>query len=162
MQSLVFPATCKILLAMTTANTFGKWLEAQRKTANLTQGELARRVGCTRAYISSLEREVVESKSGRPIQPSLEIVDSIARSIGIPLPIARKAAGYYSPADDASEEEKQMLAYYQDLSPEGKSIAAALIQALHSREIELENKQLEELGLRRNEILFDVSIVGKG
>lgn len=99
------------------ALTFGKWLKDARKLAGLTQDQLAKRAGCTHAYISALEREVVESKSNRPIQPSLEIVDAIARALGAPSPVARRIAGYHVAAPQESESENQLVAYFRDLPP---------------------------------------------
>lgn len=115
-------------------NTFGKWLEDQRKRARLTQEELGRRVGCTRAYISSLERGVTESKSGRPIQPSKEIVDAIARGLGVPQSLARQYADYYSPVAEGDEMETQLLAYFRSLSPDRKHIAFGIVQLLQYQE----------------------------
>lgn len=103
--------------------TFNKWLESARKSAGLTQGELARRAGCTRAYISSLERGVIEGASNEPIKPSLKIVDAIARGLGVPSQIPRRLAGYHAPAaDGVSEIESQLLAYYREMTPDRQAI----------------------------------------
>lgn len=138
--------------------TFGKWLEAHRKHAGLTQKELSIRAGCTRAYISLLERGIVESKTGRPIQPGRDIVDALARALGVPIPVARRAAGYAVVEEMASEVERYLMEYFRNLSPDGKSIAVVLLKALHDREIAIARIEMPELG----QIIEDVSIIGQG
>lgn len=81
-----------MIFAMSTK--FGNWLATNRKRAGLTQEELGERAGCTRGYISALERGVTESKSQRPIRPDLALVDSIARALQVSQAEARIAAGY--------------------------------------------------------------------
>jgi transcriptional regulator with XRE-family HTH domain len=156
-SSLILDISAKVLLDM---ETFGKWLAHHRKKAGLTQDGLGKRAGCTGAYISSLERDVVESKSGRPIQPSIELVDAIARGLGVPQSVARKAAGYDSASPEDNKTEKQLLAYFRDLSIDGQSIALALLQTLHSREMTiLQNmRERSNLGLKEGEELQELPL----
>ncbi len=51
---------------------------ALREKKGLTQDELARRVGVTKAYISLLE-------SGARTNPSLDVLRRLAKALGVPL-----------------------------------------------------------------------------
>jgi transcriptional regulator with XRE-family HTH domain len=51
---------------------------ALREKKGLTQDELARRVGVTKAYISLLE-------SGTRTNPSLDVLRRLAKALGVPL-----------------------------------------------------------------------------
>lgn len=114
--------------------TFSTWLEQTRKASGLTQEELARRAGCTRAYISLLERAVVETSSNEPVKPSLKIVDALARSLGVPAQIPRRLAGYHSPdAESLDQIESRLLAYFRELSPDRQSIIVGIAQLLHDQ-----------------------------
>lgn len=74
--------------------SFGKWLSDAREAADLTQPELAKRVGVSVSYISALEREEPTGKYGKPRRASIEKVDRIAKALGIPADEARLKAGY--------------------------------------------------------------------
>lgn len=58
-----------------------------RKQANLTQVELARRVGVTQTYISELE-------TGKKDSPSLRLLSRIAAELGVTIPelLTKKAS----------------------------------------------------------------------
>lgn len=111
---------------------FGEWLTARRTARSLTQQQLAEAAGCTRAYVSSLERGVIEAKSGRPIQPSREMVTAFANALRAPIAEALEAAGWKSAASPQPAED-EMLAYFRALPDEQRQDALALIRALHDR-----------------------------
>lgn len=73
---------------------FGEWLRLARKTARLTQGEVAKRAGISTSYVSTLERNAGHPITEAEPQPKLEVVDSIARAVGVEIDEARLAAGY--------------------------------------------------------------------
>lgn len=74
--------------------TFGKWLLDNRKAARLTQGELAKRAGISTSYVSTLEREEPHHITNAPPQPAINVVESIAQSLGVEIDDALLAAGY--------------------------------------------------------------------
>lgn len=75
-------------------NRFGTWVRTLRKEAKMTQGQLAKRANCSIAYISALELNRPHSVSDVPIQPSRQVVDSIAKALRADIDEARIAAGY--------------------------------------------------------------------
>jgi transcriptional regulator with XRE-family HTH domain len=74
--------------------TFGQWLKTKRAELRISGGDLETRSGVSRQYISNLERELKQEKSGKPVQPSIEIVDKIAKALNSDIDEARIAAGY--------------------------------------------------------------------
>ncbi len=56
--------------------TFGAWLRKQRRSVDLSQGELAGRIGCARVTIQKLEAE--------DLRPSKQLAEAIAQYFGIP------------------------------------------------------------------------------
>ena len=57
-------------------HSFGKWLRHRRRGLDLTQEELAHRVGCAPITIRKLE--------GDEMRPSKQLAESLSRSLGIP------------------------------------------------------------------------------
>lgn len=76
------------------SDSFGKKLQKWREDARINQSELARRVGVSPNYISNLERDYSPTAKGGKPQPSVEVVDKIAKALGINVNEARLAAGY--------------------------------------------------------------------
>lgn len=77
-----------------------KW----REHANVSQAELARRMGVSRNYISNLERDFSPTAKGGKPQPSVETCDKIARALGVDIAEVRLAAGYAAPGEFALPE----------------------------------------------------------
>ena len=77
---------------------FGTWLRAARLKSGLSQEELAKLCGVTGAYVSLLEQGEADAEGVvRDIHPSPEVVDAMARALGVPYEEARAAAGYGPP-----------------------------------------------------------------
>lgn len=57
------------------ASTFADRLKAYRKAANLTQGQLAKKVGCRPLTVSKIERGYRK--------PSWEMVQRLSRALGL-------------------------------------------------------------------------------
>jgi transcriptional regulator with XRE-family HTH domain len=83
-----------MMLAYVHFMTFGEWLKAKRAELRFSGGDLERRSGVSRQYISNLERGTVQEKSRNPIQPSVEIVEKLAKALDADIDEARLAAGY--------------------------------------------------------------------
>ena len=98
---------------------FGEWLYRVRKRVGLSQQELADLSGCSKSYISTLERGAVHSGSGGEIRPSEEIVAAIANALNAPINDARLAAGYKTLVYERTESSQGDLIYELDHSDEG-------------------------------------------
>src|SRR5687768_1699145 len=57
--------------------SFASWLKARRRALDLTQAELADRVGCTTATIKKIEQDMR--------RPSKEIAERMAEALELPL-----------------------------------------------------------------------------
>jgi transcriptional regulator with XRE-family HTH domain len=80
--------------SFTNTMTFGNWLRNQINNANLSNAELARRVGVSATYIGNLVRDFSpNTKKGRG-RPSEDVVEQIAKALGADINEARRAAGY--------------------------------------------------------------------
>lgn len=86
---------------------FSQWLSAARKESGMTQPELAAKAKTSKQYISNLERNSPHPVTGAPPQPSVEIVDNLAKALGVPLSEARLAAGYAPPENEMDSKELQ-------------------------------------------------------
>lgn len=92
---------------------FGTWLRNARKAAALSQERLAslaatHGVRVTGAYISNLERGYDTNKAGKPIRPSHELVEALAKALRVPIDDALLAAGY-APVDTPLKESAGFL-----------------------------------------------------
>jgi transcriptional regulator with XRE-family HTH domain len=73
---------------------FGQWLRAHRTNKRMTVESLARKAGISKQYLSVLERAPKHPLTGKAVQPKVEIVDRIAKALGVSVDEARIAAGY--------------------------------------------------------------------
>lgn len=80
--------------------SFGTWLYDKRKAANKSQDELAELAGCSKNYISILERNAPHTATGALPTPSRRVVIAIADALGVARAEALDVAGY-APADPA-------------------------------------------------------------
>jgi transcriptional regulator with XRE-family HTH domain len=135
------------------SKTFGQQLAGWRKTAGLTQGEVARRVGVTPTYISHLEREAGPAGSGEKLRPMIEVVDAIAAALDLPPAEVRCAAGYDPPEDTSTSCEvvgntfgegdfATLHLMYERLTPERRTQFRPIIEMV-GRELEMMLKEQE-------------------
>lgn len=122
---------------------FGKWLADKRRKAQLTQEELASRIPCSRAYISSLERNVIESKSGRPIQPSKDFIIALARALSIPSNEALTAAGYAVTEHPTINKNNQLLNFFELLPADRQNEIIAFCELWFHRYAKQEVQEFE-------------------
>ena len=108
--------------------SFGKWLREQRQVSNITMAELARGARITPAYIGVLEAQP------RRI-PSREIVDRMAKVLGVPLSEARLAAGYAPPELEFSNTTRELVSYFEQLPEDLQSLALEIVKAISRHEI---------------------------
>lgn len=104
---------------------FGKWVSSRRRARQWTQDVLAKRAGCTKSYISILERAAPHSSTGRSVLPDVKLVDAIASALAEApneerqfIREARLLAGYAPPAEETKPViPAELIALYQDLAP---------------------------------------------
>jgi len=126
---------------------FGKWLVEKRESVGLTQEEVAKKAGCSRTYITILERDSPLEGRDKPTRPSIEKVDAIATALGVPVADAREAAGYLAPDQLQIPEESELLYMFRDLPPERRDEVIKIVQVLYRgyRELGLREIQPDEL-----------------
>lgn len=91
MQALFSGSRAKLDLM---SSTFGDLVTRRRLELNLSQRELAQRIGKSATYINYVESgKNPSAKSGR-FTPTVEVVDKIASVLTIPVDEARLAAGF--------------------------------------------------------------------
>lgn len=114
--------------------TFGEWLKEKRVAARLSQEELADRAGCSKNYVSVLERRMPHPETGALPQPSRAIVTSLATALNVSLKEALSAAGYApEPSSVTVVTSKGEIVEERTLTDEDKrklQEAAALIQSI--------------------------------
>ena len=111
--------------------TWGDYLKRSREAAGLTQRELARKSGVGYGSISQYETNFTGSGTS-PIRPGEDVVEKLARALGVPLNEARKKAGY-SPIETAQDEFEAFRSYLAELPSETREDALAIIKTLHAR-----------------------------
>lgn len=120
-----------------TPESFGAFLRRWRRSAGLSQPALAKAAGniCTSAYISALERGADKTKGGRPTRPGEDVVEALAKALGVPVNVARKAAGYSALHSemDMDDDSQAMIAILLELPNATRDDLLAIAQALHRR-----------------------------
>jgi transcriptional regulator with XRE-family HTH domain len=130
-----------------TLMTFGKWLLERRREKGLTQGELARRANISTSYVSTLERSEPHSITNTSPQPTAEVVESIAKALGVETDEARLAAGYAARNGSSTNidisDDVRLILLGKDISPEDREEyerAVSLAVAMAKQRIEEKNK----------------------
>ena len=99
---------------------FGEWLIAQLDDRKMTQADLAREAGVSRAAVS----DVI---SGRR-QVGTELATSIAKAFKLPVEQVYRAAGLLPPAPDLNEEAEQIMHEVAKLSKSDQEEVLAFIR----------------------------------
>lgn len=71
-----------------------EWLYRSRRRAGLNQAELAQKSGLSKSYISILERGGEHPLTGKSVRPSEDVMERLAKALGVPADEARLVAGY--------------------------------------------------------------------
>jgi transcriptional regulator with XRE-family HTH domain len=103
----------------------GEWIHARRTARQWNQQTLAERAGCTKSYISMLERAAPHAQTGKGVVPDVTLVDAIARALAQApneerqyVRDARLLAGYAPPTEETKPIiPAELIALYQDLTP---------------------------------------------
>lgn len=123
------------------AKSFGVWLFDKRRDQHLTQQELARLAGCTKQYISNLERNAPHPVTGALPKVSRKKLDDIAGALGVSLSEARLAAGYAPPERDQRDVgEARLLGYFKEMPQESRFYLEVIAEALWRKARERKKK----------------------
>lgn len=166
--------------------TFGQLAREYFQHTGWSQAELARRTGYSATHIGNiLQDRSPTAKSGKPSRLPEEVVDKIAKVLQIPLAEARSAAGLAAPENASTPTaavvaaapetlEDALLYYFRQIPPEYRADALSLVAAYYRQfltataapldpaDVEPSDEELAAIGLKRGELLYDVSIIGKG
>lgn len=74
--------------------SFGKWVKVKRITQNISQHVLAEKAFISTSYVSQIERDALNSSTGKRTRPDEDIVDAIAKALNADENEGRAAAGY--------------------------------------------------------------------
>ena len=104
-------------------NTFGSWLREQLKNADITQGELAQKIGIQQSQIS----RIISGERGT----SIDVLEGIARVLRIQPEIVFRVASGKTPIDINDDpwlvEQRYKLSL---LDPDMRPVAGRLIDSL--------------------------------
>lgn len=117
---------------------FKDWLKQKRKARNLSQEELAELCGCTKSYISWLERGKGKSTSSRASLPSPEMQERLSMALAVTLPevfnAMRSTIEGGNPLSE-NQERNELLAYYDGSPKKGKDMIKELAEAIYLKEV---------------------------
>jgi transcriptional regulator with XRE-family HTH domain len=117
------------MLAMADKYPFSEWLQSEMSKRNLSQADLAREAGVTRAAING----VLTGARG----PGNELCVAIANAFRVPPETVFRAAGLLPPAPAYTEYQQQLVHLLDLLPEEKKQIAVDYIRFL----VEMEEKK---------------------
>lgn len=118
---------------------FGEWLFAARKRANMSQEELAGKANISKNYVSVLERNLPNYKTGALPQPSRRVLTDLAIALGVATPEIMTAWAKYGNGEEnqdlifePAEDEDELLSFYrgmpETLRPGAKDILRKLME----------------------------------
>lgn len=127
-----------ILTEQERAEILGRWVKKQREEGlGLTIEELATRIGCSKGYLSKIEKASPHSDTGRPPAPTLEFLYNLSQKLGASLATPLVELGYLkkSEADKmgtptGTAHPIKILHYYSQLSEKDQLAAIAMVKSL--------------------------------
>lgn len=116
--------------------TFGELITKRLRELNMRRADLAKRTGLSHTYIANLANDVSPTaKSGRPRRLPEQTVDNIAAALGLPVTIARAAAGLAVPDAPPITEKEKFLALVSELSPSRRRDLLAIADVMRQRDL---------------------------
>ena len=109
----------------------GSWIRERRMGRRLSQKELATHARISRSYLCDIEQ-------GRGTQPSVHVLQSIARALGEDPAELFMQAGFDADREDAlepdSQRERRVLTMFRALSPDSQETLERFARFLHGEE----------------------------
>jgi transcriptional regulator with XRE-family HTH domain len=115
------------------SNVFGKWLRQKRKEKFLSMEELGKRAGMAKQYISVLERGEPHALTGKPVTPTVEKVEALAKALDADINEARAAAGYASGDSQIPEPVAKAFARSGHLNENDMELIANFVDMLENQ-----------------------------
>lgn len=123
--------------------TFGELITKRLRELNMRRADLARRTGLSHTYIANLANDLSPtSKSGKPRRLPEETVDAIAAALGLPVTVARAAAGLAIPDAPPIAEKDKILALIAELSPSRQKDLLAIADTMRQRDL-IEGEEID-------------------
>lgn len=123
--------------------TFGELITKRLRELNMRRADLARRTGLSHTYIANLANDLSPtSKSGKPRRLPEETVDAIAAALGLPVTVARAAAGLAIPDAPPIAEKDRILALIAELSPSRQKDLLAIADTMRQRDL-IEGEEID-------------------
>lgn len=123
--------------------TFGELITKRLRELNMRRADLARRTGLSHTYIANLANDLSPtSKSGKPRRLPEETVDAIAAALGLPVTVARAAAGLAVPDAPPIAEKDKILALIAELSPSRQKDLLAIADTMRQRDL-IEGEEID-------------------
>lgn len=112
-------------------STLGIWIRNKRGEQRMSQKDLAAHANISRSYLCDIEH-------GRGTQPSLHVLQSIARSLGEDPAELMMQAGVDIDREDelepGSQRERRVMTMYRALSPDAQETIEKFVKFLHNEE----------------------------
>lgn len=74
-------------------NNLGQYLQNERNKRNMSLREFSKYLGISHSYLNKLENGV-DSRTGKPVSPTIEMLNDISRSLHVSLEYLLEMAGY--------------------------------------------------------------------
>lgn len=140
---------------------FSQWLSNALNQSGLNQSALARTAKVSKQHINGF----LALAEGRQIQryshPSVEVVDRIARALGVPVNEARDMAGYAPVGQLQRPEGERLLEYFNALPEADRSTVVTMVKALYDKQqFEASNvADIQEMGPQPKYTVPEVNIL---
>lgn len=112
-------------------SSLGGWIRERRKQRRMSQKDLAAYAKISRSYLCDIEQ-------GRGLQPSLHVLQAIARSLGEdPAELMMQAGSDIDRANElqpGSQRERRVMTMYRALSPDAQETLERFVRFLHDEE----------------------------
>ena len=83
-------------------NTLGEYLQNERKKRNMSLRDFSELLGISHTYLNKLENGF-NPTTGKPVSPTIEVLNEISKSLNVSLEYLLKMAGYVN-NDNSSQE----------------------------------------------------------
>ncbi len=136
-----------LLKTQTIWENWGKWFAAQRRAADLTQMEVAKKAGLERTHLSDIENGKTGSKR-ETVRKLMLAIHSSADEVEEGL----RRAGFNTPSEltyEMDEDEIEAMSYYRGIPPELQPNAKELLRQLMQVDRKLNEGRI--IGKRTNE-----------
>lgn len=117
---------------------FGRWVRVRREFLGMTQEQLAAHMKKTKGYINKIENASPHTDTGKPPAPTLELLYTLSRSLGVSLATPLVELGYLKKSEAEmgtstgaiTAHPIKILHYYNQLSEADQETAIRMVKSL--------------------------------